>query len=165
MDWGAIVGNVASGGLLGLLGSAFSVVGGIIQARELRKAKAEDHVREMAKLELAARIDLQKAEQSLRETEAKSIASGFDASQAADANAHGASDWVADFKALTRHVVVYMLIVLSGIIFFAVADMDMRQRIVAVVLQLAAMAVTWLYGQRAQLQVLHYLAQQPNPKP
>lgn len=165
MDWSALIGNVASGGILGLVGSAFSIIGGIVQQRELRKAKAEDHAREIAKLELAARIDLQKAEQSLRETEAKSIASGFDASQAADANAHGASDWVSDFKALTRHVVVYLLIILSGVIFFSVADPDMRQRIIAVVLQLAAMAVTWLYGQRAQLQVLHYLSQQPTTKP
>jgi hypothetical protein len=156
-DFGSIVGNVASGGLLGILGSGLNIFGAIWQNREARAAKKEEHAQEMAKLELAARIDLQKAEQNLRETEAKAVASGFDASQAADANAHGASDWVADFKALTRHVVVYMLILISACIYFFKSTDETQQLIASIVLQLATMAITWLYGQRAQIQVLNYL--------
>ena len=158
MDWGAIVGNVASGGLLGLIGSVASAGIGIWQTREQRKAKREEAELEMKRLELAGRIDLQKAEAALRETEVKSVASGFDASQAADANAHGASDGIQDFKAATRHVVVYLLIFLTGLIYFFGASLDTQQVIVGTIVQLAVMAISWLYGQRGITQAIQYIS-------
>jgi hypothetical protein len=157
MDWSAIVGNVASGGLLGLVGSIASTGIAIWQTREQRKAKREEAELEMKRMELAGRIDLEKATASLRETETRAMSSNFDASQAADANAHGASDFVADFKAMTRHVVVYLLIVLTGIIYFVKASPELQATICGVIVQLATMAVSWLYGQRATLQAIHYI--------
>lgn len=158
MDWGSIVGNVASGGLLGLFGSVASSAIGIWQVREQRAAKREEAEQELKRMELAGRLELQKGEQSMRETEVKAVASGFDASQAADANAHGASDGMADFKAATRHVVVYLLILLTALIYFFKASPEIQNLICGVVVQLATMAVSWLYGQRGITQTINYIS-------
>jgi hypothetical protein len=156
MDWGSIVGNVASGGLLGLLGSAFSAGLSIWQAREQRAANREKAEAELKRLELQGRLDLQKATAEIQATEAKALASGFDASQAADANAHGASDWVQDFKALTRHVVVYLLIVLTAVIYFY-ATPEVQSMIAGTTVQATFAAIFWLYGQRQILQGTNYI--------
>lgn len=158
MDWGAILGNIAPGGVFGLIGGAVSTGLGIWQVREQRKAKREEAELELKRIELAGRIDLQKAEQAIRETEVRAVASGFDASQAADANAHGASDGMADFKAATRHVVVYLLILLTALIYFFKAAPETQQMICGVVVQLATMAVSWLYGQRGITQTINYIS-------
>jgi hypothetical protein len=94
MDWTTILGSV-SGGVLGFAGALVTKVVGIFEARE-------QHKMTMERLEMASKVDLQKADLSLRQTREESAGASFTAAIQADAAMPGESRWVRDFRAMWR---------------------------------------------------------------
>lgn len=157
-----ILSDVATGGVLGLVGSVTTGVTSYFANRQQQK-------HELATLELNSRVELKNREFDLKQTQAEADARIGEAALAAEKEAYTESvgmvkasyqhdsTWhesdsqllrVAEFvRKMTRPVLTLMLIVLVGII-YVTSDMTTQQDIAASVITLAATALSWWFADR-----------------
>lgn len=139
MDWSVILGSV-SGGVLGFFGSLLTKGLSIFEARQ-------NHKMELERMELASRIDLQKADLNLRQTREEQAGTAFTAAIAADAAATGESKWVRDFRSLWRPGLTVVLVGVATVQSFCAAD-STQDFIFLMLANLAAQSVGFWFGVR-----------------
>lgn len=104
MDFGTLLGFLSP--VAGFLGSVIQKGFGIYEERQR-------HKNEMEKLELASRIDVQKADLALREVEKRMAGEAFTEAIKAQANLQAASRGARDFIALFRPGLTTLVLVAS----------------------------------------------------
>jgi len=139
MDWSIILGSV-SGGVLGFVGSLLTKGMAMFEARQNHKMALE-------RMELASRIDLQKADLNLRQTHEEQAGTAFTAAIAADAAATGESKWVRDMRSLWRPGLTVVLILIATIQSFF-AGSSTQDYIFLTLSNLATQAVGFWFGIR-----------------
>lgn len=139
MDWPTILGSV-SGGVLGFVGAIVTKGLSIYEARQ-------NHKMELERLELASRIDVQKADLTLRQTREDHAGAAFTASVSADAASIGESKWVKDFRSLWRPGLTVLLVAGATVQGFFQSG-DTRDFLNVTLANLAAQAVGFWFGVR-----------------
>jgi hypothetical protein len=130
-----VLGDVAGGGLLGLLGTGVSAVIGHFQAKQAHAHKIEEGRLQMELLKVTADV---------KSVEGEAIA--FGESQKAEASIGPLQGWVGAFRAVTRPALTWFL-VLAAIV-LAILQTDQRAFLINSIGTLTVMAVTWWFGQR-----------------
>lgn len=162
------VANVASGGILGLIGSMLGVGAKYLQERaeEIRRQNERIHELELLKLQMQARAE--ETEQELALVSQQGAWAGLTSSQSAAAglNSH-VHTWVNDVRALVRPVLTFALVAVVYLLFrdlqaamtggeSRMADLvgestmaHLVRYIIEGLVFAATTAVVWWFGERA----------------
>lgn len=138
MEWASVIGNVASGGLLGLLGSVATQGLGIWKAREEFKQKIELGKLDIERAKIEGAIAKDKAASELEQTKEKS----FKASVEAESNLSSGYAWVAAVRSLTRPTLTYLGTAVTMWIFFNVPQ---ETRVYIAEAMVTATTGAWFY--------------------
>lgn len=126
--------------MLGFAGALVTKVVGIFEAKQ-------KHKMELERLELASKVDLQKADINLRQTREESAGASFTAAINADAAERGESRWVRDFRAMWRPGLTAFL-VLAAIVNAFFFSAEVGSFIALSISSLAGQAVGFWFGVR-----------------
>ena len=130
--WLSLLGNVASGGLLGLVGQGVS---GWLHIKQVQA-------------ETTAQCQLIEAQKGLAAETASAAA--FAASQQAEtATAANVSPWAANIKTLWRPALTLLLLVLSSVIYFNSQEAT-REQIASDIVTATTACIFWWFGSRYQ---------------
>lgn len=140
MNWTDILGNVASGGLLGLLGTGVNFALGYFQRKQ-------EHAQRIESLRLEGELNAAKTAGDVAVAREQGAAGAFVASQQAEANIGRSYKWVEAVRALTRPGLTLLLVLLATILRYS-ADEATRAYIDQNIIVTAVAAVTWWFGQR-----------------
>jgi hypothetical protein len=140
MNWTDILGNVASGGLLGLLGTGVNFALGYFQRRQ-------EHAQRVEMLRLEADVHAARVAGDVAVAREQGAAGAFVASQQAEAQIGRSYRWVEAVRALTRPGLTLLLVILATILRYS-ADTATRAYIDQNIIVTAVAAVTWWFGQR-----------------
>jgi hypothetical protein len=140
MNWTDILGNVASGGLLGLLGTGVNFALGYFQRKQ-------EHAQRIESLRLEGELNAAKTAGDVAVAREQGAAGAFVASQQAEANIGRSYKWVEAVRALTRPGLTVMLVILAAVLRYS-ADEATRSYIDQNIVVTAVAAVTWWFGQR-----------------
>lgn len=138
MDWTNILGSVASGGVLGLLGNAISF------GLNYFKAKQE-HQQRMDLLKLEAEVQSAKVAGDIAVAREQGAANAFTASIQAEGAIKGEHRWAITFRAITRPGLTWLGL-LASILFGSFACTNDFAQSVDVY---TGMMISWWFGQRA----------------
>lgn len=141
MDWTNILGNVASGGLLGMLGNAVSFGLNYLKDKQAHGFKIEE-------MKLQAQVDAARTAGEVAVAREKGAADAFTASQVAESSLRGEAQWVTNGRACVRPLLTLLLILLTAVQWFATDDAELRSYISTNIVVVAVAAVTWWFGQR-----------------
>jgi hypothetical protein len=140
MNWTDILGNVASGGLLGLLGTGVNFALGYFQRKQ-------EHAQRIESLRLEGELHAAKTAGDVAVAREQGAANAFVASQQAEANIGRSYKWVEAVRALTRPGLTLLLVLLAAVLRYS-ADDATRAYIDQNIIVTAVAAVTWWFGQR-----------------
>jgi hypothetical protein len=140
MNWTDILGNVASGGLLGLLGTGVNFALGYFQRKQ-------EHAQRIESLRLEGELNAAKTAGDVAVAREQGAAGAFVASQQAEANIGRSYKWVEAVRALTRPGLTLLLVILATILRYS-ADAATKAYIDQNIIVTAVAAVTWWFGQR-----------------
>jgi len=140
MNWTDILGNVASGGLLGLLGTGVNFALGYFQRKQ-------EHAQRIESLRLEGELNAAKTAGDVAVAREQGAAGAFVASQQAEANIGRSYKWVEAVRALTRPGLTILLVILAAVLRYS-ADEATRSYIDQNIVVTAVAAVTWWFGQR-----------------
>ena len=140
MNWTDILGNVASGGLLGLFGTGVNFVLGYFQRKQ-------EHAQRIESLRLEGELNAAKTAGDVAVAREQGAAGAFVASQQAEVNIGRSYRWVEAIRALTRPGLTVMLVILAAVLRYS-ADDATRSYIDQNIVVTAVAAVTWWFGQR-----------------
>jgi hypothetical protein len=140
MNWTDILGNVASGGLLGLLGTGVNFALGYFQRKQ-------EHAQRIESLRLEGELNAAKTAGDVAVAREQGAAGAFVASQQAEANIGRSYKWVEAVRALTRPGLTLLLVLLATILRYS-ADEATKAYIDQNIIVTAVAAVTWWFGQR-----------------
>jgi hypothetical protein len=140
MNWTDILGNVASGGLLGLLGTGINFALGYFQRKQ-------EHAQRIESLRLEGELNAAKTAGDVAVAREQGAAGAFVASQQAEANIGRSYKWVEAVRALTRPGLTLLLVLLATILRYS-ADEATKAYIDQNIIVTAVAAVTWWFGQR-----------------
>jgi hypothetical protein len=141
-DWASILGNVASGGVLGLLGT------GVSFACSYFKNKQEHGFR-LSEMELQAKVDAAKLAGEVAVQREKGAGEAFTASQQAEASLGGGASWTDQLRKATRPVLTLLLVLLTTALWFSTNDAELKAYIAQNIVTATVAAVTWWFGQRS----------------
>lgn len=132
MSWASLLGNVASGGVLGLVGQLAT---GWLHLKE----KAQENAHELALIEAQKGLAVEQAN-----------ATAFAASQQAEATtAANVSPWAANIKTLWRPALTLLLLILTAGIYYSAAA-DVRAEISGDIVTATTACIFWWFGSRYQ---------------
>ena len=140
MNWTDILGNIASGGLLGLLGTGVNFALGYFQRKQ-------EHAQRIESLRLEGELNAAKTAGDVAVAREQGAAGAFVASQQAEANIGRSYKWVEAVRALTRPGLTLLLVILATILRYS-ADAATKAYIDQNIIVTAVAAVTWWFGQR-----------------
>jgi hypothetical protein len=140
MNWTDILGNVASGGVLGLLGTGINFTLGYFQRKQ-------EHTQRIEMLRIEADVNAAKVAGDVAVAREQGAAGAFVASQQAEANIGRSYPWVEAVRALTRPGLTLLLVILATILRYS-ADDATRSYIDQNIIVTAVASVTWWFGQR-----------------
>ncbi len=153
-----IIATILSGPLLGLLGSAFSSVMGYFEREQRMKADKAKHDHETRLLEMNIRARGQEMENEAWIAQMGATADMLAGSYEHDASYGPVSGNISAALRFVRPLLTLILVVLTGIIYFSVADgavieidgdtMTVRERVVISVLLMTEAAITWWFADR-----------------
>lgn len=141
MNWTELLGNVASGGLLGLLGSTV----GEVTAYFRRK---QEHAQKIESLKLEGELRAAQTAGDLAIAREKGAADAFTASQQAERDLKGEHRWVTSFRAFTRPGLTWTALLAAIIYGFFPPESEVGIAIVRTLNVYAGMMVAWWFGQR-----------------
>jgi len=144
----SLLGPALFGAGTGGLGLIFSGVAKAFSWYAEAKEKEAEHKRVMELTKLNADIRDKEFENERAIEGDRTAADLRNASYAHDSATGKASRWVVDVLRLVRPVLTVGLIVLLGVIFFAIADEMTKDSIVDAVIYMAVSSVTWWFGDR-----------------
>lgn len=138
MDWTSIAGNVASGGVLGLLGPLLT--GGL----SLFKGHLE-HKRGMELLKLQSEAKTAEAASAIAVAREAGAAAAFTASITAEGAINGEHRWVKDLRGMTRPGLTWAGLLAS----IACGSFGVQNELTMAVNAYTGMMIAWWFGQRA----------------
>jgi hypothetical protein len=141
MNWTDILGNVASGGLLGLLGNALTF------GMKYFTNKQEFAMRKEM-LTLEAQVAQSKTAGDIAVAREQGAAAGFAGAQQAEASIGKSYKWVEAVRSLTRPSLTVILIGLTSVIYFNTDDVT-QSYIAQNIVTIAVAAVMFWFGSRA----------------
>jgi hypothetical protein len=132
--------NAASGGLVGLAGSAIKAGIGLFENSQEYKLKKLQYEHELNLLD--RQVDIKRVETDSQERVA---------SYTHDTGLGNPSQWVVNLRSLVRPTLtVYLLLLVTFIWFdYSLNDSSIRDRIVGDILYLCGMCLSWWFGDRA----------------
>ena len=142
MDWTSILGNVASGGVLGLLGSAFGEVAGYFRRKQ-------EHSQLIERTRLEGELNAARVSGDIAVAREQGAADAFTESQRAEAGLRGEHRWVTSFRAFTRPGLTWVALLFTfwfGV-FPPVSEPGIT--LAMTVGTYAGMMIAWWFGQRA----------------
>jgi hypothetical protein len=148
VNWADILGNVASGGVLGLLGTVTTFVMGYFQRRQEHAQTLERERLVMERLRVQGEVDAARTAGEVAVARESGAAAAFTESVRAERSLRADSRWVCDLRASVRPALTFVLILLTAIIWFSTDDVELRQYVATNVVVTAVAAVTWWFGQR-----------------
>ena len=142
MDWTSILGNVASGGVLGLVGTAFGEVAGYFRRKQ-------EHVQFIERTRLEGELNAARVSGEMAVARERGAAEAFTESQRAEAGLHGEHRWVTSFRAFTRPGLTWMGLVIT--FWFGVRPPVAEPGITLAMTvgTYTGMMIAWWFGQRA----------------
>lgn len=140
MDWTTILGSI-SGGVLGF-------AGGIVQKFVSIYEEKKKHEMEMQRLEFQGKLDVQKADLNLRQTQEDRAGEAFSKAIDAQSGLTGSTPWVKDVLALYRPGLTTLLLIIASVLFFFV-EADTQDYLVLAIISLAQLAAGYWFGQRS----------------
>ena len=158
---GSLLGNVASGGLFGLLGSVIGVVAKYIQEKQRQAWEREKWQHELRLLELQMKAKSAETEQELSVVSSAGAWDGLRASYEAPIAVRGVHRWVNDLRSLFRPFLTVFLWVAAVVVLWGVTtgwgsgwlgDAESRDLVRYAVQSLvfsASTATVWWFGDRA----------------
>lgn len=149
--------SAASGGVVGIVGSALGRVFNIFERRMARKDRELEMIHERDRWLHEDKLIMRQMEARKQETElaielAASEGSwkGLTASIEADAGTEPASPWVNDIRGVTRPTLtVFLWIIVATIVSFKLAGDDEIRAIIDAIIFSATTATVWWFGDRA----------------
>ena len=142
MDWTSILGNVASGGLLGLLGTAFGEVAGFFRRKQ-------EHSQFIERTRLEGELNAAKTSGEIAVARERGAADAFTASQRAEFALRGEHRWVTSFRAFTRPGLTWTALFIT--FYFGIFPPSAEPGITLsmAVSTYSGMMIAWWFGQRA----------------
>ncbi len=140
MTFTDILGNVASGGLLGLLGTGVNFALGYFQRKQEHSQRLE-----WAKIE--GELNAAKTAGDVAVARESGAAQAFTASVESEGKLPASFRWVDAVRALTRPGLTLLLIVLTWVLYYS-SDADTQAYIAQNIVITAVASVTWWFGQR-----------------
>jgi hypothetical protein len=149
MNWTDILGNVASGGVLGLLGNAVSFGLSYFKAKQEHQQAMDRAESDRKTLQLQGELAAAQTAGEMAVAREKGSADAFTASQSAEASLTGETfRWVNAARALNRPALTWLCIGLTGLVYFHTTEPDVRSYIATNVVVMTVAVVTWWFGQR-----------------
>lgn len=141
--------SVLTGGGFGIIGSVVNKVMGIWQSYEERqKLKISyEHELNLQKLNIKARAQELESEERIAEYGMESAVRT--ASYAHDTGYGQASQKVINFLRLVRPILTFMLLAVTGIVLFTIAEGDLIKQTVNQITFMTTLAITWWFGDRS----------------
>jgi hypothetical protein len=140
MEWTTILGNVASGGLLGMLGTGLNFAFGYFQRKQ-------EHAQRIEGLRLEGELNAARTAGEVAVARERGAADAFTASHQSEGRIGSSYPWVDAVRGLTRPCLTVLLILLAVILRYS-ADEATRAYIDQNIIVAAVAAVTWWFGQR-----------------
>jgi len=142
MNWTDILGNVASGGLLGLLGSAFGEVVGFYKRKQ-------EHAQFIERTRLEGELNAAKTSGEIAVARERGAAEAFTESQRAETALRGEHRWVTSFRAFTRPGLTWTALFIT--FYFGVFPPTNEPGITLAMTvgTYTGMMIAWWFGQRA----------------
>lgn len=147
MNFTEILGNVASGGLLGLVGTAVNFGLSYFQKKQEHKQRLEWAIEERATLQLKGQLTAAQTAGEVAVAREKGAADAFTASVNSDSKLGRSYKWVSAVRELTRPGLTFLLVLLAAVLRYS-ADEATRAYIDQNIIVTAVAAVTWWFGQR-----------------
>lgn len=142
LEWAQIIGNVASGGVLGLLGTTVGEVIGFFRRKQ-------EHTQAIERARLDAEIATAKTAGEVAVARERGAADAFTASQQSEGNLKGEHRWATTFRAITRPGLTWLTGIASvGFAFFPPTS-EAGQLLAMSVNAHFGMMSAWWFGQRA----------------
>lgn len=147
MNWAEIVGNVASGGLLGMLSNVVTFGMSWFQRKQAHDFAMAEGELEMKTTRLQAEADAARTAGEVAVARERGAADAFTASQQAEQSIGATYLWVNAVRALTRPGLTVLLLVLTAII-YAYSETGTREFIAQNIVVTSTAAVIWWFGSR-----------------
>lgn len=138
MSLGDILGNAASGGLLGLLGPFLTEGIGVVRGHF-------EHKRALEMLRLQTEAKNAEAAGAIAQAREAGAAAAFTASITADAATQGESRWVKDLRGATRPALTWTSLVAS----ILCGALGIENQLTLALNAYTGMTIAWWFGQRA----------------
>ena len=147
MNWTEILGNVASGGLLGLVGTGVNFALGYFKQKQEHAQRLEWARDERETLALRGQLTAAQTAGDLAVAREKGAADAFTASVKSESALPRSYAWVGAIRELTRPGLTFLLVLLTALMRYS-ADDATRAYIDQNIVVTAVAAVTWWFGQR-----------------
>lgn len=147
MNWAEILGNVAGGGLLGLLGTTVSFALGFWQRKQEHAQRLEWAKEERLLTQARAQADAARTAGEVAVARESGAATAFTASQQAEMSIGVTYPWVNAVRALVRPALTLLLILITTCLYFFSTE-EVRSYISQNIVVTTVAAVTWWFGQR-----------------
>ncbi len=136
----------------GPLGGVLGLAGALTQKWMAIKESRENHAQKMAELELASKIDIQKADLTLRQTSEEQAGAAFSKAIDAQSGLKGSSPIAQDILALFRPGLTLLLWVSSLVLSFMFRDSnpDMLEFIVTSTFTMFTVSTGYWFGVRTE---------------
>jgi len=151
LDLGAIIGNVASGGILGLVGSIGTGIVSIFQAKNQYAHDERMAALEMQRIGAQSDADAKKSADQLKLELEEGADKSFQASQLAASAINNVPPVIAGLLALWRPILTAALTVFAGCL-YPHSDGPTQIFITQVAVQSWSAAIMWWFGSRQMLQ-------------
>lgn len=162
MEWVDLIGNAATGGLLGVFGSIIGGVTQYFQRKQQMEEAGRERAHELALIEAQMRQGQSETENELRIIEAQVSGSIKEGSYALDVTHRGVSRWVNNIRSLFRPFLTLalwgLLAAVMAMIFYSDALIslfnegeltELVRYVVQSIVFSAATATVWWFGDRA----------------
>lgn len=149
MDWSSVIGNVASGGLLGLLGTALGEGIGYFRRKQEFEQKLALSRDERETLKLRGELTQAEVAGMLARAREEGATAAFVASQQAEQSLKGEHRWVTSFRAFTRPGLTWFGVGTSAVFVLFPPTSVIGQELASTLNVYSGMMIAWWFGQRA----------------
>lgn len=152
IDWATILGNCASGGVLGLIGSLATGFLTLAQKKQEHAFRIEEMKEERETMRLQVELKQVETAGNIAVEREKGAAEAFTASVSAEGRIKGEWKWVTSLRAFTRPGLTWYFTGLATLIVTYVKltenSTELQQYAALMVVNMDAMMISWWFGQR-----------------
>jgi hypothetical protein len=150
MNWTDIIGNVATGGALGLLGNAVTFGLSYFQKKQEHQQAMDKAESDRKTLQLQGQLAAAQTAGEMAVAREQGDADAFTESQKSETalSSLDSYKWVNAIRSMNRILITWFLIALVYVIYLKTRSPELLQYIVANVVTMCSMTITWWFGQR-----------------